>query len=638
MKTEIIKIDGIAWQLKIALLFAILCFGIGLVTAIPQQDYTLYGTATLNGKVLTAQDDAVISLKVEGIELVSYTMGDIPGTDNYVLIVPLDSEPGVTTAAQEGDTAYIYINGIAINEGVQIIGAPGTTVQFDISATPVSKVTVLYPNGGESIPIGTRVEVSARATDDNAVTGVTFYYSSGTNWNLIGAGARVSGTNKDGIWDKAWDTNGLSAGTNYLINAVASDGTLTRDDQSDSTFSLTPSKVIRVPVDYPTIQGAVDAARAGNTIIVGDGIYTENVKVNKSLTIKSTSGNPADTIVLAADPDADVFSVTADYVNISGLTVQGAKGWLRAGIQLNSANNCIISNNNVSNNFYGIQLQDSLNNCIYLNGFINNADTVHSLNSTNIWNSPSKITYTYNGNSYTSYLGNYWEDYTGSDADGDGIGDTPYSINLDKDFYPLLMPVENYIKQPTNITDTTSPKVSIISPEEGRIYTMREIPLEVSANEPVSRWSYDLNGAAPVTFTPNTWITAREGDNSLVIYAEDFAGNVGAATVSFRVFTVAPTITNVKVSPTSAFRGASINIFADVFDPSGVRGVKAFITKEGESVSTVFMLDPDGDGVYTGTWRTLSIYTESGIYSIDISATDTEGNEALVKAPEVEIT
>ncbi|MCK4347213.1 MAG: hypothetical protein KAW47_01215, partial [Thermoplasmatales archaeon] len=244
MNSRDIKMGRIARHVKIALTIAILCFGIGVVTAIPQQDYTLYGTARLNGKVLTAQDDDVISLEVDGVELVSYTMGDIPNTDNYVLKVPMDSDPGVTTAAQEGDTAYTYINGIAINEGPQIIGAPGTIVQFGISATSANNppsVTVLYPNGGESILIGTQVEVSAHAIDDAAVTGVTFYYSSdgGSNWNLIGAGTRVSGTAKDGIWNRTWDTNGLSAGTNYLIKAVASDGTSTGEDQSDSAFSLT---------------------------------------------------------------------------------------------------------------------------------------------------------------------------------------------------------------------------------------------------------------------------------------------------------------------------------------------------------------------------------------------------------------
>jgi hypothetical protein len=101
-------------------------------------------------------------------------------------------------------------------------------------------VTILYPNGGEFIPVGTQVSVSVHATDDTAVTNVTFFYSSngGSNWNLIGAGMRVSGTAKDGLWNGTWNTNGLSAGSKYMIKAVASDGTLTREDQSESTFSL----------------------------------------------------------------------------------------------------------------------------------------------------------------------------------------------------------------------------------------------------------------------------------------------------------------------------------------------------------------------------------------------------------------
>ncbi|KAF5429960.1 hypothetical protein C5S39_08290, partial [Candidatus Methanophagaceae archaeon] len=141
MNKMAIKLGRIARHVTIALTIAIICLCVGLVTAVPQQDYTPYSTATLNGKVLTAQDDDVTALKVDGIELISYTMGDISGTDNYVLKVPMDSDSSVITAAQEGDSAYTYINGVAINEGVQVIGAPGTTVQFDISATAIGSAS-----------------------------------------------------------------------------------------------------------------------------------------------------------------------------------------------------------------------------------------------------------------------------------------------------------------------------------------------------------------------------------------------------------------------------------------------------------------------------------------------------------------
>ena len=84
-------------------------------------------------------------------------------------------------------------------------------------------------------------------------------------------------------------------------------------------------------------------------------------------------------------------------------------------------------------------------NVLYLNNCINNSQNSYSDSLTNTWNSPEKLTYTYEGNTYTNYLGNYWDNYTGSDDDGDGIGDTAYSIGSNTDSYPLISLSDNYV-------------------------------------------------------------------------------------------------------------------------------------------------------------------------------------------------
>ncbi|NAT11386.1 hypothetical protein C4E22_07620, partial [ANME-1 cluster archaeon AG-394-G06] len=109
-----------------------------------------------------------------------------------------------------------------------------------------------------------------------------------------------------------------------------------------------------------------------------------------------------------------------------------------------SSNNTITGNTVISNRWCGILLRESSNNVITGNDFINNTEDVSSANSANFWNSTEPLTYQYNNTTFTSYIGNFWSNYKGLDADGDGLGDTHYVIDSDEDHHPLMSRFENY--------------------------------------------------------------------------------------------------------------------------------------------------------------------------------------------------
>ena len=100
-------------------------------------------------------------------------------------------------------------------------------------------------------------------------------------------------------------------------------------------------------------------------------------------------------------------------------------------LDLSSNYNIIVRNNITNNTNFGIAIVVSSNNRFWHNNFVGNTQQVHFYTSgyTNVWD-----------DGYPSG-GNYWSDYTGIDANGDGIGDTPYVIDADnQDRYPLIHP------------------------------------------------------------------------------------------------------------------------------------------------------------------------------------------------------
>ncbi|RNI15695.1 hypothetical protein EFE42_00140 [Methanohalophilus sp. RSK] len=77
---------------------------------------------------------------------------------------------------------------------------------------------------------------------------------------------------------------------------------------------LTSAKVISVndggDSDYLKIENAVKKANVGDTILVYNGTYVENININKELTVTSFSENADDCIVRAEDPINNVFNIT----------------------------------------------------------------------------------------------------------------------------------------------------------------------------------------------------------------------------------------------------------------------------------------------------------------------------------------
>jgi len=181
---------------------------------------------------------------------------------------------------------------------------------------------------------------------------------------------------------------------------------------SVSLVGISSAAFVYVPDNYSSIQEAINAASADDTVIVRNGTYSENIVLNNLLSLIG-EGYPT----VDVEQKGSAIRITADGCVVKGFRWVNAKYRLNAGIRVDSDNNVIV-NNSCGKNNYGICL-DRLSSC----------NTIE--NNTCFEN---------------------WDDYRGNDEDGNGIGDTSYKINeprgtgVEDDFddYPLVQPLKDH--------------------------------------------------------------------------------------------------------------------------------------------------------------------------------------------------
>jgi hypothetical protein len=123
---------------------------------------------------------------------------------------------------------------------------------------------------------------------------------------------------------------------------------------------------------YTSIQAAVWNATDGDTIIVCPGRYNETVTVNKSNILIKAFNETKPIVSAVNNPNTHVFNITDQTnVTLAGFEIRDAHGTSKdvAGIYMNNATMCNISNNIVTNisttgdsDAYGIWLDSSNNN------------------------------------------------------------------------------------------------------------------------------------------------------------------------------------------------------------------------------------------------------------------------------------
>lgn len=168
---------------------------------------------------------------------------------------------------------------------------------------------------------------------------------------------------------------GLKSGITYLLFAVLVLVCLSATVSAEE-FS--------VPGEYSTVSSAVDAAGAGDVVVVETGVYRENIVVEAGVSIR---GEGDDVVFESLVKDRPVILLNeVSNVSITGVTVRGSE---TGGVVIRNSSSVVVERNRFAKNLVGILVTDSAN-CVFksneVRSNVQDGMRLIRVNGSTVWN------------------------------------------------------------------------------------------------------------------------------------------------------------------------------------------------------------------------------------------------------------
>jgi parallel beta-helix repeat protein len=361
---------------------------------------------------------------------------------NRTIVVPdhYSTIEAATANANNGDTIFIregtYEGSpnqtLMINKAITLHGEDENTTIMNLSPPLVQKniFTFYYMDYLSTIQIN---------SDNVKITGLTINTPGGAI-SAVGNEIQIVGITA---------TTGISiAGSGTIISGNTLRGDLSADG-NNNTIANNLFKTGVVPPYFHLV--------GSNNVIINNMLTSVNETSNIKLDIEGSNNVIANNLlsaislksennivyknsmeVLPGDCGVYLSHSSGNTICANRITFAESLTYEQEGIFLSESYDNVVYANNIESVFKGAYMQDAAyNNTFYHNNFINN--------QIQAWDTTSSTTNTFDNGKE----GNYWSSYNGTDANNDGIGDTPY--------YPTFLYIYDQVRKVTECSPDNYP-------------------------------------------------------------------------------------------------------------------------------------------------------------------------------------